>query len=147
MKNIINTTNDKNNLEEVINTIFDDLKDFNIDNEKKIYIELIIEELFINICNYAYDDVGCIRVSYSIGGKPLKMNIQFLDKGKKFNPLLVKSNNKKSINERLKGGLGILLTKQFADKIIYIYKNDCNRLSIKLSLQDYEKELDEFVEL
>ena len=46
------------------NIISHNLKYFDIVDDKLVYLELIIEELFVNIFSYAYEDESCIRLSY-----------------------------------------------------------------------------------
>lgn len=93
-------------------------------------VMLSCEEIFVNICSYAYKKKNgeiFIEISFENG----KLKIVFSDKGIEFDPTKFKSKN---LNSRLKnknvGGLGILLVKENMDKLKYERKNGRNILTI-----------------
>lgn len=96
----------------------------------KNQIELICEEIFVNICNYSYEDnIGDVKINVSTDEK--NITFTFIDSGKKFNPLKKdKPNTHLPLEERQIGGLGIFMVKKLADKISYEYKDKKNILTI-----------------
>jgi anti-sigma regulatory factor (Ser/Thr protein kinase) len=58
--------------------------------------------------------------------------LNFIDTGTKFNPLERKDPNiHESVEERDIGGLGIYMTKKFADELKYEYVGNMNILTFK----------------
>lgn len=100
---------------------------------KALYqIEIAIEEIFVNIVSYAElsADEG-VEVRCEVLEDPLRVVVQFLDKGVPFDPL-AKSDPDRSpeaIMER-EGGLGIFMVKQMMDDVSYAYENGKNTLTI-----------------
>ncbi|WP_405295686.1 GH3 auxin-responsive promoter family protein [Methanobrevibacter sp.] len=97
-----------------------------------LQLELVIEELFINICNYAYEKEGEIKIKYALLESPLKIIMSFIDEGMEFNPL-----NKETpdltldADQREIGGLGLTIVRKNVDKIDYNYENNHNVLTIE----------------
>ena len=104
-------------------------------NTKIIYqINLVIEEVFVNIANYAYKDKeGYCTLSIEIENN--KVILTFEDSGIPFNPL-EKSDPDISLpaKKRAVGGLGIFLTKRIMDDVKYKYENNKNILRITKDL-------------
>ena len=102
---------------------------------KEIYqINLVIEEVFVNIANYAYKDKeGYCTLSIEIENN--KVILTFEDSGIPFNPL-EKSDPDISLpaKKRAVGGLGIFLTKRIMDEVKYKYENNKNILRITKDL-------------
>ena len=62
----------------------------------------------------------------------MQVTIQFLDRGKPFNPLAREEvDTTLSAEEREIGGLGILMVKKSMDAVSYAYRNGVNILTIK----------------
>ena len=105
------------------------LNDFvnSIIQKQDYHVELIVEEIFTNIVSYSNSDYIHITASFN---NP-QFEIEFIDNGIPFNILLKKDPElPDNIDDAKIGGLGIFLTKQMADKIIYQYKNNKNHLKI-----------------
>jgi sigma-B regulation protein RsbU (phosphoserine phosphatase) len=102
-------------------------------------LELIVEEVFVNICNYAYADSGPVTIS--CGLEPDVLTLTFEDAGKPFDPL-AKEDPDLTIpaDQRDAGGLGIYLTRQLADAMDYARVGDMNRLTIRKKLHRQETE-------
>jgi len=81
-------------------------------------IEVAVEEIFVNIANYAYSPYsGKASVSVSVTDK---ITIRFEDAGKPYNPLeAVEPDLDKPLMERDIGGLGVFLVKKLMDKVEY----------------------------
>ena len=92
-----------------------------------------LEELNVNVVNYAYDDVGECQIITDIqpceGGKRLTMTIR--DSGKPFNPLEKEDPDiTLSADERQIGGLGIYMVKKSMDEVTYENSMGYNTLTI-----------------
>ena len=99
-------------------------------------IELAIEEIFVNIASYAYYPAeGEAEVRCEILQDPLRVELQFLDSGKPYDPL-AKEDADTSVEalEEREGGLGILLVKKTMDDVSYVYENGKNILTIRKKL-------------
>ncbi len=131
MEEIILKSNTEN-LDLLLLKIEEFLEDKCISTKSKLQLELIIEELFVNICNYAYEKEGEIKIQYGLLEDPLRIIMNFIDEGVEFNPL-----NKKKPDLTLKadqreiGGLGLTIVQKNADKIDYKYENNHNVLTIE----------------
>ena len=108
------------------------LEDERISTKSKLQLELIIEELFVNICNYAYEKEGNIKIQYELLEDPLRIIMSFIDNGVEFNPLN-KENPDLSLDadQREIGGLGLTIVRKNVDKIDYKYENNQNTLTIE----------------
>ena len=100
---------------------------------KALYqIEVAIEEIFVNIVSYAglSDDDG-VEVHCEVLENPLRVVVQFLDKGIPFDPLAKDDPDRSpdAIMDR-EGGLGIFMVKQMMDDVSYAYENGKNTLTI-----------------
>ncbi|WP_320075231.1 ATP-binding protein [Eubacterium callanderi] len=107
-----------------------------ISPEKQYDILIIVEELTVNIVNYAYDEIpGKITLSLELldDGAILRLNLS--DTGRPFNPLDYDDPKlSESIEERPVGGLGIFIIKSLADKLKYEYNNKQNQIIIEKRL-------------
>ena len=121
------------NLGAVIDFVTAELEAVGCPLKPRLQIELAVEEIFVNIANYAYrPEVGEATVRCSVDKEPLQVVIQFLDQGRPYNPLTKKdADTALPAEEREIGGLGILLVKKSMDSIDYEYKDGKNILTIK----------------
>ena len=97
-------------------------------------IHLAVEEIFVNIVQYAYKDkVGICTIT--IDDNEDNIDFVFEDNGIQFNPLekelpdVTLPSDKREI-----GGLGIFLIEKTMDKIEYKYENGKNILKISKKL-------------
>ncbi|MGL6194045.1 MAG: SpoIIE family protein phosphatase, partial [Thermoguttaceae bacterium] len=99
-------------------------------------VVLCVEEIFVNICNYAYGDEPCdVTIKYKWDSPTSELTLQFIDSGKQFDPLAKPDPDiLLSVEERPIGGLGVFLVKKIADNLAYEYKNGHNILTIKKKL-------------
>ena len=91
-----------------------------------------IEEVFVNVAHYAYDD-GEGDMMLGIGFDEESRNITFRmsDKGTPFDPLKKPDPDiTLSAEEREIGGLGIFITKKTMDTVAYAYENGENILTM-----------------
>jgi len=105
--------------------------------EQRFEIGLAIEELFVNIVNYAYNpEVGKAWVSCDYNQKEQELTLEFKDEGMPFNPLTVEEPDIESdIISREIGALGIFLAKKCMDSIDYVYRGACNIVTLKKQLR------------
>jgi sigma-B regulation protein RsbU (phosphoserine phosphatase) len=96
-------------------------------------VDVAVEEIFVNIANYAYDQgVGSVTLHISGGDKSV---IRFEDAGKPYNPLeYADPNLDTDISNREIGGLGVYLVKKLVDSIEYSRIDGKNILTITKKL-------------
>ena len=119
------------NLSSVTDFIDDFLQSQDCPMKAQMQIDLCVEEIFVNIANYAYgDSVG--KAEISIENSDGEITIVFKDSGKPYNPLEETDPDiSLSADEREIGGLGIFLTKKNADCVTYAYEAAQNVLTIQ----------------
>ena len=125
------------NLQQVMSFIEDCLKDRDISPKTEMHINMSVEELFVNICHYAYEGKeGEAVVDIEVTDDPLTLFITFKDSGTPYDPLAKDDPDVTlSAQERQIGGLGIFLVKKMMDDVIYRYENGQNILTIKKILR------------
>jgi anti-sigma regulatory factor (Ser/Thr protein kinase) len=98
-------------------------------------LDLLIEEIFMNVCCYAYPDgrQGVVTLTYSIPA-PGELSVEVADQGAEFNPLTAAAPDLTlNLESRPIGGLGIFIVKTLAPSITYRRDRDWNRLTISIS--------------
>jgi len=98
-------------------------------------LDLVIEEIFMNVCCYAYPDgrQGVVTLTYAVPA-PGELSIEVADQGVEFNPLTAAPPDLTlSLENRPIGGLGIVLVKTLAPSISYRRDRDWNRLTFGIS--------------
>lgn len=99
----------------------------------KLKIDVIVDEIFSNICNYAYDGArGVAAVIVEETQDPHGVKLIFADRGKAYNPLEKEDpDTSLALEDRAIGGLGIFMVKNSADEVNYEYTNGRNILTVK----------------
>lgn len=123
-------------LEEVNAFIEGKLEAFDCSLATQMQIEVSVEEIFVNIASYAFDQTeGSAEIRCDVLEDPVRIEIQILDNGKPFDPLArgAVDLSEEAIDAR-KGGLGIHLVKETMDEVSYSYENGKNILTIKKNL-------------
>ena len=100
-------------------------------------IDLCVEEIFVNICTYAYEDLPTsqdaqrtVRVCVEDDGSQLTFS--FIDGGAPFNPLeLPDPDLGAGAKRRSQGGLGIYLVKSMMDAVSYERIDERNILTLR----------------
>ncbi|OQX12164.1 MAG: hypothetical protein BWK76_18060 [Desulfobulbaceae bacterium A2] len=103
-----------------------------VDDQRRLLLVLIAEELIVNIINHAYAATGrgFVRIELQEADANT-VRLTIIDQGSAFNPLTREEPDLASgLNERKVGGLGIHLTRQLAEKMTYQRTEDCNVLAI-----------------
>ena len=96
-------------------------------------MNLVMEELFVNIANYAYaPKTGSCTIRAEVFPEENAIALTFIDRGVPFNPLKRKDPDVTlSAKERRVGGLGIYMAKREVDEIIYRREGGQNILWLK----------------
>lgn len=99
-------------------------------------LALAIEELYVNVANYAYvPDTGPCVVGLQTGGQKDTggwIRIWLKDSGEPFDPLAQEPPDiTLSAEERQIGGLGIFMAGKLMDRLDYRYENGENILSVE----------------
>ncbi len=119
------------NTQKVIDFVGNELK--KMDAPKAAYFALItaVEELFLNIANYAYGDgTGDATVRMETDDRS-RVVLTFIDRGEEFDPLARREpDTTVPLKKRAIGGLGILMVKKTMDDMTYSRVDGENRLSI-----------------
>ena len=96
-------------------------------------IDIVIEELFVNVCNYAYrdlDEPGTATLEYIYNANPSALTVCLSDYGVAFNPLAHDDPDvPTSIAEAQIGGLGILMVKRMTDDLSYVRVDEQNMIA------------------
>ena len=119
-------------LSDVISFVTKTLESFECSLKTITAICVAIEEVFVNVAHYAYED-GKGDVTLYIGFDEESRNVAFrmTDKGVPFDPLKKPDPDiTLSADKREIGGLGIFITKKTMDSISYEYENGENVLTM-----------------
>ncbi|MBQ9464021.1 MAG: ATP-binding protein, partial [Lachnospiraceae bacterium] len=109
------------NLTEVQTFVDEHLEAAGCPVKAKMQIGVAVEEIFVNIALYAYHPgPGRARVRVEVSEDPAVVTVTFLDRGVPYDPL-AKEDPDLSLpaSDRKIGGLGIFMTNQFMDDVIY----------------------------
>lgn len=119
-------------LSEVISFVEETLEIYECSMKAQMAICVAIEEVFVNVANYAYvDGVGDITISIGFDEERRTVTFRISDKGVPFNPLNKPDpDTTLSIEEREIGGLGIYITKKTMDVVNYAFENEENILTM-----------------
>ena len=98
----------------------------------QITIDVAVEELFVNVADYAYDGkTGKVTVQVTMHEEPLAAEITFIDGGKPYDPLAKPDPDVTlAAKDRKKGGLGIFIVKNSMDDMKYEYRDGKNVLTL-----------------
>ena len=119
------------NLQTVLDFIDAILDENDCPMKTKLQIDIAVEEIFVNIANYAYAS-GTGKATVCAAVEDREVTITLTDSGTHFNPLLKEDPDITiSAEERDIGGLGILMTKKSMDSVSYEYKDQQNALTLK----------------
>lgn len=124
-------------LDEVMAFVINSLKGLEYSDKTLMEIEIAVEEVFVNIAKYAYPpEEGQVTVETEISGEPKILIARFTDSGTKYDPLEKEDpDTGLSVEDTPIGGLGIFITKESMDDVIYEYKDNKNILTIRKELR------------
>ncbi len=118
------------NLTKVMEFVDEQLEETGCNMRIQTQIDVSVEELFVNIVNYAYGDkIGDAQVMMDI--KDGTAEITFIDTGVPFDPLAKEDPDiTLPADERKIGGLGIYMVKKNMDDVKYEYRSGQNITTI-----------------
>ena len=127
------------NLVDVTAFVESQLETLDLPMKTQMQIDLAVEEIFVNIANYAYSpEDGMAIIEVELTEDP-RVIITFIDNGKPFDPLAKDDPDiTKTAEDRQVGGLGIFMVKKSMDDVSYEYKDGQNILRIEKRLGDIE---------
>ena len=102
-----------------------------VSEEPLFRLRLISEEIFVNICSYAYTDGGDVDITIEADEKTVTLT--FADSGKPFDPTADVIAIEDYDAENSIGGLGRYITFEIADAYSYEYKDGKNILRIEIN--------------
>ena len=122
----------EDNLNAVMDFVNENLEAVGCSMKSQMQIDIAVEEIFVNICKYAYHpDKGRAVVRVEVLDDPVQVKITFIDHGKPYDPLLKDDPDiTLSADQRDIGGLGIFMVKQTMDAVEYQYKDGSNILTL-----------------
>ena len=99
-------------------------------------IDIALDELFSNVCHYAYKDgIGSVTVYVEEILENNSVRITLEDAGVPFDPLAREDPDiSASLQDRAIGGLGIFMVKRTMDDVSYEYKDGLNMLTVTKTL-------------
>ncbi len=126
----------RENLPKVLAYVDEKLNSVGCPAKAQMQIALAVEEIFINISEYAYaPDKGMATVRVEVSEKPICVKIIFTDHGKPYDPVAREDPDVTlPAHARGVGGLGIFLVKKTMDDVNYEYKDGQNILTLKKNL-------------
>lgn len=123
------------NLEPVTEFVQEKVLQMGCPPKTAVQIVLALEELFVNVANYAYaPETGMCQIrveAAQLDDRQGNAVIVLRDSGKEFNPLLKEDPDiTLSAEEREIGGLGIYMVKEIMNSVVYEYKDGQNCLTM-----------------
>ena len=121
------------NLDTVLAFVDEHLEEAGCPMKAQMQIDLAVEEIFVNIANYAYrPDKGNATIRVEVSEEPVQVTLTFVDRGVPYDPLAKEDPDiTLPAEERNIGGLGIFLVKQTMDDVAYEYKDGQNILTLR----------------
>ena len=123
---------DISNLHTVTEFVVSELEKAGCSMKSCMQTEIAVEEIFTNICNYAYaPETGDAVIGVRAIPDENSVEISFCDRGMPYNPLEAEEPDLDLPPEDKEiGGLGIYMTRKFMDQLDYEYRDGQNRLKI-----------------
>ena len=120
------------NVEQATEFINEQLEAMGCSRRSTLQIDIAIDELFSNVCHYAYgDSVGDVLVEIEKLPNRDAVSITLDDEGTPFNPLDHEDPDVTlEVHKRQIGGLGIFMVKKSMDEVLYEHRDGHNRLTI-----------------
>ncbi len=122
----------KENSCQILKWVNSQITPLNLDSKINYHIQLCIEEVVVNIINYAYKKIqGEIELSLKFLKNSLLVTVK--DHGIPFNPVenFTYPDKASGLEERPIGGLGVYFLNKLMDSVEYIRRNDSNILMFK----------------
>lgn len=109
-------------------------EDAQIPEAEKTKLQIAVEEIFVNITNYAYaSDDGQVEITFKVNNEK-QVEMKFSDTGIPYNPMEKSDPDiTLDIQDRPIGGLGVFMVKNLMDFVGYEFENNKNILTIKMN--------------
>ena len=124
-------------LNQVIDFVEECADRFGLETKKKFGMLIAVEEAFVNVCHYAYQE-GEGKVSFACGADDDTVVVEVSDNGCQFDVLsLPEPDTTSDVMDRQIGGLGIHFIRKLTDSVSYRWENGQNILRLEfLRTQD-----------
>lgn len=124
------------NLDEVLDFVNQQLEAQGCSMRAQLELDIAIEELFVNIANYAYiPEEGSVTIQVEFKGD--MVSVIFIDGGTPYNPWEREDPDiTLSAEERKIGGLGVYMVKKSMNHVDYIHQDGKNILTIQKQFQE-----------
>lgn len=124
------------NLDEVLDFVNRQLEAQGCSMRAQLELDIAIEELFVNIANYAYiPEEGSVTIQVEFKGD--MVSVIFIDGGTPYNPWEREDPDiTLSAEERKIGGLGVYMVKKSMNHVDYIHQDGKNILTIQKQFQE-----------
>ena len=121
------------NLYKVLEFVDKFLEEMDCPPKTQMQIDVSVEELFVNIAQYAYaPKTGQATIRVDTEKDPAAVSITFIDRGVPYDPLAKPDPDVMlSAQDRQIGGLGIFMVKKSMSSMAYEYRDGQNILTIK----------------
>lgn len=120
------------NLDSIMEFVQDNLEKCSCPPREQQQICMAVEELFVNIVNYAYPDEIGLAIIKVEEIRDHELEIVLRDNGKQFDPLELEDPDVTLDPEKRRiGGLGIYLVKKTMDEVTYHFENNQNVLTLR----------------
>ncbi len=125
----------KENLDRVMAFADDALEESGCPMKAQMQIDVAVEEIFVNIASYAYEDTGDVLIQLDVRENPAQVAITFTDSGVPFDPTKREDPDVTlSADQRQIGGLGIFMARKTMDSMTYARTEGQNVLTITKNL-------------
>ena len=126
----------EDNLGRVMAFVDENLEAAGCSMKSQMQIDIAVEEVFVNICKYAYvPDKGRAVVRVGVSDEPVQVKITFIDHGHPYDPLQKDDPDVTlAAEDRPIGGLGIFMVKKTMDAVEYEYRDGSNILTLVKNL-------------
>lgn len=123
------------NWESVFDFLSEEMSAAGCDMEFIYTVAIAAEEIFVNVCHYAYQPAtGMVTVGIDASDRVL---MRFEDEGVPYDPLAKADPNVAlSAESREVGGLGIFMVKQMMDEVAYCYEDGKNIFQMAKAMPD-----------
>ena len=121
------------NLYKVLAFVDKFLEEMECPPKTQMQIDVSVEELFVNIAQYAYaPKTGQATIRVETEKDPAAVSVTFIDRGVPYDPLAKPDPDVMlSAQDRQIGGLGIFMVKKSMSSMAYEYRDGQNILTIK----------------
>ena len=130
----------RENLAKVFTFLKDSLSEYGVPDRQFRQIKLCVEEIYINIANYAYRPCqGKTKITFDTVGSadspPIRAVISLTDKGMPYDPLEKEDPDMNvGLEEAPIGGLGIFIVKETMDSVSYERRDDKNIFTMEKTI-------------